>query len=428
MKSKFRVFILFFVTLMLLISNCTVHAASPYQSFVANHTTALSKGTEGAVYRMGDFNNDGILDLYYILPDARGATEVHILNGADNYDSFLLQIRTPLGVTSDNYDFDLGDYNRDGKIDLYAIAKKGAYNTTEIHVLDGANNYQSFLLHVGTILNQTDENWTFRVGDYDLDGTLDLYAIAKKGAYNTTEIHVISGAGNFQNFLLHVGTALHQTDEDWDFDLADYDGDGRLDLYGIAKKGGSNSTEIHVLGYTGNFKSFILQTSTILHKTNSDWQFQISKSNKDFYAINRAGGTGSEIHVLGSGISSQTNGSKIAAQALSKNGYPYVYGATGPNAFDCSGLTQWAHRQIGISIGRTVTTQLADGTSIFQNNLQLGDLVFYTTDGSGSASHVGIYIGSGQFIHAGTASTGVYIADMNLSYWSSRYKGARRYW
>jgi len=123
-----------------------------------------------------------------------------------------------------------------------------------------------------------------------------------------------------------------------------------------------------------------------------------------------------------------TGGSGIVAAALSKNGYPYVYGATGPNSFDCSGLTQWAHRQVGIYISRTVTTQLASGTSVSSSNLQPGDLVFYTTDGSGSASHVGIYIGGGQFIHAGTSSTGIYIANMNLSYWSSRYIGARRYY
>jgi cell wall-associated NlpC family hydrolase len=75
---------------------------------------------------------------------------------------------------------------------------------------------------------------------------------------------------------------------------------------------------------------------------------------------------------------------------------PYVYGATGPDSFDCSGLTQWAYAQAGVSLGRTTYDQINDGTPVASTaDLQVGDLVFFNSD-----SHVGIYAGNGMVLHA----------------------------
>ncbi|QTH59109.1 C40 family peptidase [Corynebacterium hindlerae] len=97
------------------------------------------------------------------------------------------------------------------------------------------------------------------------------------------------------------------------------------------------------------------------------------------------------------GTSSQApSGQAIVDAARSKIGSPYVYGATGPNAFDCSGLTSWAYSQVGKSIPRTSYAQAAEGAQVSRDQLQPGDIIaFY-----GGASHVGIYTGNGTVIHA----------------------------
>jgi len=96
------------------------------------------------------------------------------------------------------------------------------------------------------------------------------------------------------------------------------------------------------------------------------------------------------------------------AAALSKEGAAYVYGAAGPNAFDCSGLTSWAWAQAGVSIPRTSSGQ--GGLPVVPlSELQPGDLVTYYSP----VSHVAMYIGGGQVIHASTESRPVYITSVS---------------
>jgi cell wall-associated NlpC family hydrolase len=78
-------------------------------------------------------------------------------------------------------------------------------------------------------------------------------------------------------------------------------------------------------------------------------------------------------------------------------GKPYVYGASGPNAYDCSGLTSWAYAQAGVSIPRTSEAQAGIGTRIYNiSDLQVGDLVFFY----GDLHHVGLYAGNNTVLHA----------------------------
>lgn len=97
----------------------------------------------------------------------------------------------------------------------------------------------------------------------------------------------------------------------------------------------------------------------------------------------------------------QSTGQAIVDVARSKIGSPYGWGAAGPNAFDCSGLTSWAYSQVGKSIPRTSQAQATQGTPVAYSDLQAGDIVaFYS-----GASHVGIYSGHGTVIHALNEST-----------------------
>ncbi|MFF0723481.1 NlpC/P60 family protein [Streptomyces sp. NPDC004134] len=87
---------------------------------------------------------------------------------------------------------------------------------------------------------------------------------------------------------------------------------------------------------------------------------------------------------------------QVLAFAEAQLGKPYVWGATGPDSYDCSGLTQAAWREAGISLPRTTYDQVNAGTQVAKADLQPGDLVFFYDD----ISHVGIYVGNGQMIHA----------------------------
>ena len=108
-------------------------------------------------------------------------------------------------------------------------------------------------------------------------------------------------------------------------------------------------------------------------------------------------------------------------------GTPYRSGQTGPNGFDCSGFTQFVYKQHGINVTRTTKTQAKDGVLVARKDLQTGDLiVFKNTTRSGGISHVGIYVGDGQFIHSSSFGGGVKFDSINSNYYSPRFHSARR--
>jgi len=113
----------------------------------------------------------------------------------------------------------------------------------------------------------------------------------------------------------------------------------------------------------------------------------------------------------------------LVDNALSLTGVPYVFGGTSKNGFDCSGYTQYVFKGSGISLPRTSQSQFNVGSSVKKEQLQTGDLVFFTTYTQGP-SHVGIYVGGGKFVHA--SNSGVRTTSLNDSYYESRYLGARR--
>ena len=115
---------------------------------------------------------------------------------------------------------------------------------------------------------------------------------------------------------------------------------------------------------------------------------------------------------------------RIISSAMDYMGVPYVFGGTTPYGFDCSGYVQYVFANAGVSLPRTADVQYEEGTPISIAELVPGDLVFFTTYTYG-ASHVGIYVGDSNFIHA-SSSRGVTISSLNESYYSTHYIGARR--
>ena len=109
----------------------------------------------------------------------------------------------------------------------------------------------------------------------------------------------------------------------------------------------------------------------------------------------------------------------IVAYASNFLGTPYVWGANGPNSFDCSGFTKYVYSHFGVSLTRTTYTQINEGSYVSRDNLEPGDLVFF---GSGSPHHVGIYVGNNSYIHAPRTGDVVKVSPLTRS----DYLSARR--
>ena len=268
----------------------------PIGDFTLHTGTCLHRTGNSFEFLVGDYNRNGKADVYCISKNGTGSrtTEVHIMNGENNFQNFLLQTGTALHETDGNWQFCLGDYNRDGHLDLYCINKRNTgSHTTEVHILSGRNNFQSFLLHTGTGLHETDDNWKFALGDFNGDGHLDLYCICKRNnGTRTTEVHILGGRNNFQDFIMHTGSGLHETGENWDFGVS-----GK-NLVCISKSGtGTKTTEVHTLDGNNNFQNFLLHTGTKLHETGDDFAFYVYGDT--LFAFSKQGGSNStEVHCL----------------------------------------------------------------------------------------------------------------------------------
>ncbi len=119
-------------------------------------------------------------------------------------------------------------------------------------------------------------------------------------------------------------------------------------------------------------------------------------------------------------------GRQIAEKALTMLGQPYRWSGASPGGFDCSGLVTWAHGQLGISVPRSSYDQWDAGQSVSSENLLPGDVVCFAGTSGPGVSHVGIYIGNGNFVHS--PQTGEVVRVQSLASRSRSFCGARRFW
>ncbi|MER6101054.1 NlpC/P60 family protein [Streptomyces sp. NPDC001832] len=122
----------------------------------------------------------------------------------------------------------------------------------------------------------------------------------------------------------------------------------------------------------------------------------------------RASRAASDRVDLGNEAPASGLGAAALQAASTQQGKPYVSGGTGPNSYDCSGLTQWAYAQAGVNITRTTYTQINEGTQIGRGALKPGDLVFFN-----NTSHVGLYAGNNTVLHAPYPGAVVRYESMN---------------
>ncbi|MFG3408842.1 NlpC/P60 family protein [Streptomyces sp. NPDC048142] len=144
-------------------------------------------------------------------------------------------------------------------------------------------------------------------------------------------------------------------------------------------------------------------------------QAERAKMQKDEQRASRAAG---DRVSLGNEAPASGRGAAALSAAATQIGKPYVSGGSGPNSYDCSGLTQWAFAQAGVSITRTTYTQQNDGQRIGRSQLKPGDLVFFN-----GLSHVGFYAGNNQILHA--PKPGAFVRYESMDYMGTFQFGVR---
>lgn len=159
--------------------------------------------------------------------------------------------------------------------------------------------------------------------------------------------------------------------------------------------------------------------------TESDW-YKILYNDQEGWIVARC------VDRVTSTSRSGTNSvaKKVVELAKQQLGKKYVWGGNGPKTFDCSGLTKYVYGKVGVTLERVSYNQATQGIKVDKSKLQIGDLVFFSginaSSSSTKISHVGIYIGNGEFLHAANSSRGVVIDELNSDYYKKHFVTARR--
>jgi cell wall-associated NlpC family hydrolase len=172
-------------------------------------------------------------------------------------------------------------------------------------------------------------------------------------------------------------------------------------------------------------------SSTVVGKLYNGTAVDIIGKSGSWYKISYSGATGWVLGEYLTAITASGTDSDIQTvlgTAETMIGVAYAYSGTSPTTgFDCSGFTMYCYAQAGVELPHSAEAQSAMGTSVAEEDLQPGDLVFFDTDNDGTINHVGIYIGNDNFISAVSTSWIVKEDSLASNYWSDRYATSRRY-
>ena len=256
-------------------------APAPYQTRLLDTGTPIPEAdgaANSAGWALGDFNLDGVPDLFdvKVRNTGTGKVEVHILSGASGFQSWLLETGTPILEADGAANFGgwaVADFNGDDVPDLFGIkVRNTGTGNVEVHVLDGATGFQDFLLQTGTPILEADGAANFggwALADFNGDGVPDLFAIkVRNTGTGKVEVHVLDGATGFQDFLLQTPTAILEADGAANFGgwaLGDYSDVGVPDLFGVkVTNTGTGKVEVHVLSGASHYQNFLLQAPTAI--------------------------------------------------------------------------------------------------------------------------------------------------------------------
>lgn len=261
----------------------------PFQDFIVHSATALHEtGDDFDVEIMHRaYGGQPYLGAVKKSNTDSGRTEVHIFSGATNFttqSSFV----TPLHQTDSSFDFEFFWNPPYGvKQDLYAIKKWNTVeNSTQVLMYSGDSNFSSLELNFRTSLPETDDNWDFEIVDWDGGDKPDLVGIQRANTDSgKTEVYVLTGESDFVTKYRFI-TPLPETDATWDFECGDFGYGDKPDLYAIQKSGTvSGRTEINVLTGDSEFQSIVLSTPTALHETGDNFEFGVANWLTQSYVV-----------------------------------------------------------------------------------------------------------------------------------------------
>ena len=249
-----------------------VHALSPakdYQTFDLHAITALAESDAGNFDFAFAYRN-GSYDLVCLkkAKTTNGFLEVHILSAPD-YDTFFLHAETPLKLdNADDFVFRVAQNKYYGSYDLFCLKKNHTdSHFFEVHILDGSKNFQEYALHSTTILTEQDAsaNFDFQVADYNGDGKADIFCL-KTPPGGQFEVHVLDGQKHYQEYALHTGTPISAADaaQNFQFGVADYDADYLPDVLGFKRTDTEGSFELHLLSQRTKYHEFFYQAPTVI--------------------------------------------------------------------------------------------------------------------------------------------------------------------
>jgi len=269
-----------------------------------------------------------------------------------------------------------------------------------------------------------------------------------------SDIRVRSGPGLTYEILTHVTTGdtvviVERTNSEWyKINFHGTVGYISVPLLSRVRDAANFNAAGSVSGSGVNMRTEPNTTSSVIDSYNSGTAMQIIGINKGWYKVQYGGNTGyirsdlmtiltkgeaaaSNLSTTGSVSSApaanRTLGQQIADFGVSLKGIPYVWAGNTTAGFDCSGFVTYVLKNFGITVTRQSAGMYRDnGVSINKSDLLPGDLVFFSRNGS-TVSHVGIYIGNGQYVHSTSSGrVGVIVSSMNTTWASSTYFGAKR--
>lgn len=271
-------------------------------------------------------------------------------------------------------------------------------------------------------------------------------------AYNNEVVVVLEKTGswykviyNLQEGYMHSDYLRVMTRENVEL------GYGRINAYRVNLRSGPSTsysivgkategTTAYIIGINNGWYKVICQDqicyvrSDLLDLTEIPYENRDSEKEPLFFRLGKSTGVTPSASALNAANAPAASGAasvsalglKIVEEAKKYIGVPYVAYGSSPNGFDCSGYTQYVARACGVTIGRTVASQWESGTYVAKEDLQPGDILFFQNTYKQGLSHVGIYVGDGQFLHAPNSNSVVCYSDLNSSYYVAHYYGARR--
>jgi cell wall-associated NlpC family hydrolase len=293
-----------------------------------------------------------------------------------------------------------------------AAADPGATEITQL-VTDASRQLEVISEQVNTARTDYDQQQAAAdAADKAADQARDRLAAMRdqvrqiaRSAYTTGDVSrmdVLLSSQSADQFLSQMGTldaiAGHQTEV-----LTQASADARTAQTARAKAEDAAATAKKTLDQ-------VTAEQQQLQSQISDYQSQYAAlTAPQQQAVSRAA-AGSPVAAAPAGpVTANSQAAQIAVNtALAQVGKPYVWGASGPNSFDCSGLTSYAYAAAGVALPHSSSAQSGMGTPVSRDALQPGDLVFFYSP----VSHVGMYIGNGQMVHASTSGTPVQVVNL----------------